>query len=89
MTVSTNFDWLPEKAEDLFVTTSPHCVCRFDDVPDPTDVETDCSPKPFGKWYPRTIWTLVEYNPTCRYGDHAAKAAVTKITLDNRAILEG
>jgi hypothetical protein len=84
----SDLDWLPETAAELVTPPSARCVCRFDDVPDPDDVETDSSPKPFGKWYPRTTFRLVAYNPQCRYGDHAAKA-VTKVTLDNRAILEG
>ena len=70
----SNLDWLPETADELVTRPTDRCICRFADVPDPDDVEEECSPRPFGKWYPRTTWKLVEYNPKCRYGDHAKRA---------------
>jgi len=73
----TDFDYLPETANELVVVTNDRCICRHDDVVDSTDVEKPESPKPFGKWYPRTIWKVVEYNPECRYGDHAERFKLT------------
>jgi hypothetical protein len=70
------YDWLPEDAADLEPEVNVRCSCRYDYVPDPdpSNIETDLSWRPLGKWYPRTTFRLVEYNPKCRYGDHAAKA---------------
>ena len=67
------FDYLPEKAEELYAPVNDNCICRHDHIVDDSDYEDAI----YFHRMQRLKFALVELNPNCRYGDHAERFKLT------------
>lgn len=61
----TNADYLPETAAEIVKTAESTCICRWDRVNDPDDIE---DAKQFGR-YSKTL-LVITYDAICGYKNH-------------------